>query len=138
MSGGRQRILLVLTLVLGVLSMHALVLVDAEHVGAAPDVAATSMVHGAPAHQAPVADPSMAGGADHPGHGPAPSMLHHVLHLCLAIMAALLVVGAVALVLWHTVQPDRRAVRIGALVRRAPRRPPSTSVRLAQLCVLRN
>lgn len=139
-----------MTLVLGVLGMHALVLIGSSPAASGSHAAGPALVaamSGAvahvPSHDAAVSVDSIAAPVDHTGqgggHGSMPSMLHHALHLCLAILAALLVVGAVALVLWRTLGPDRAEVPIGVLVRRVPRlRPPSTSVRLAQLCVLRN
>lgn len=155
MIGGRRQMLLMLTLILGVLCMHALILVGTSptggghSVGPGPGAAASGPTHEMPAHasagtgDATAASPLVHAGSDHSdrgaGHGSTPSAMHHVLHLCLAILAALLVVGAVALALRHTLRPDRPGVPIGALVRRAPCwPPPPTSVRLAQLCVLRN
>ncbi len=171
--------LLLFTLVIGVLGMHALVLLpsrpdvggqvaapDAPFVVAAPGPGQAERADaspGTPTHPMPVPvhvappvnmavpdgitavpvgpGPDQPGhGADRsPGHGSMPSSLHQILHLCLAILAALLVLGAIALALWCTLRPDRHAIRISTLDGRAPRRrPPPTSVRLAQLCVLRN
>lgn len=154
MIGGRRQMLLVLTLIVGVLCMHALVLIGTSPAGGGHSVghgpvAASSPIQAMPVHasagtgDAVPASPLVAEGSDHADHGArhgsTPSAMHHVLHLCLAILAALVVVGAAALVLWRTLRPDRTSVPIGALVRRAPDRPPPpTSVRLAQLCVLRN
>lgn len=154
MGGGRRQMLLVLPLILGVLCMHALVLIGAApaiggHMNGPGSVAtAPGAAQGMPAHasagttDAAAASPLAQQGTDHSvhgaGHGSMPSSMHQILHLCLAILAALLVLGMAALALWPTLRPDRRHVRIRALVRRAPRRrPPPTSVRLAQLCVLR-
>lgn len=148
---GRRRMLLVLALIVGVLGMHALVVLPsaAGHrmpspVVTAPAVADNGAVHIATAVHDGTAPAAAAGVqlvSDHPGpgggHGSSPS--HHVLHLCLAILAALVVLGMAALALWPLQRPDRHEVAIGALTGRAPRRrPPPTSVRLAQLCVLRN
>lgn len=163
MTGGRRQVanaLLLLSLVLGVLGMHALVLLPAApgvggHVAApaAPPIAATSdpsagSAHpmGGPEHGA-MPDGSSAAAVGQPsdrsghatGHGSTPPSLHHVLHLCLAILTALFLLVAIAPATWSTVRPDRHATPLSGLVRRAPRcRPPPTSVRLAQLCVLRN
>lgn len=177
--------LLLFALVVGVLGMHALVLLparpDVDGPVAAPDAAVVAADPGpwhaqragaapgtpprpmTPAMAMTVSDgaagshgsaepdvmtaatggqePARPGhGASHgPGDGSMPSSLHQVLHLCLAILSALLALGAIALALWRTVRPDRHATRISRLEGRAPpRRPPPTSVRLAQLCVLRN
>lgn len=144
-----RRVLLLLALIVGVLGMHALVLVPGTGADARmspPAAMVHSAVHAGPDHgpapatpATPVASTTVdlpGGGA---GHGPMPSAVQHGLHLCLAVMAALLVLGVTALVLSRTARPDRPDAPIGALVRRAPRRrPPPTSVRLAQLCVLRN
>jgi hypothetical protein len=177
--------LILFALVVGVLGMHALVLLparpDVDGPVAAPDAAVVAAVSG-PGHAQragaapgtpprPTAPPltmtvsdgavgphrsaepdvmaaatvgqelgRLGHGAGHgPGDGSMPSSLHQVLHLCLAILSALLALGAIALALWRTVRPDRQATRISRLEGRAPpRRPPPTSVRLAQLCVLRN
>lgn len=145
--GGRRRMLLVLTLVLGVLGMHALVLVGSSIAatgshpsGPALVVATSNAVQLMTGHDVAGSAATEAGHSDRSGgHGSTPSLLHHAMHLCLAILAALLVVGAVALVLWRTLSPDRGDVPVGARVRRPPRRlTPPTSVRLAQLGVLRN
>lgn len=154
MDGGRRQMLFVLPLILGVLCMHALILIGTAPVTdghiSRPGAAATApgAAQDMPAHasagttDATAAYPIAQQGTDHSvhgaGHGSMPSSMHQILHLCLAILAALLVLGMAALALWPTLRPDRRHVRIRALVRRASRRrPPPTSVRLAQLCVLR-
>ncbi len=95
--------------------------------------AAAMVVQSVAEHPEHAADPRH--GAD---HGSMPSSMHQVLHLCLAILAALLVLGMAALALWPTQRPGHQAISLGMLVCRVPRRrPPPTSVRLAQLCVLR-
>lgn len=67
------------------------------------------------------------------------SALHDLLHLCLAVLTGLLALAAAALLAFlvrravgpHTVPRSARPVA-------GPRAPPPISVRLAQLCVLRN
>ncbi|WP_234027740.1 hypothetical protein [Pseudonocardia dioxanivorans] len=67
------------------------------------------------------------------------SALHDLLHLCLAVLTALLALAVAALlafVLGRTAQPG--TITRGGRPVVGPRAPPPTSVRLAQLCVLRN
>ncbi|GAY10972.1 hypothetical protein [Pseudonocardia sp. N23] len=67
------------------------------------------------------------------------SVLHDLLHLCLAVLTILLALaGAVllAVVVARATRPD--TIHRGGRPAAGPRAPPPTSVRLAQLCVLRN
>ncbi|WP_345382067.1 hypothetical protein [Pseudonocardia yuanmonensis] len=83
---------------------------------------------------APAAD--LVVGTDLPGQH---SALNDVLHLCLAVLTALLAVAAAALLDLLVGRATRRnASPAGGRPVAGPRAPPSTSVRLAQLCVLRN
>ena len=67
------------------------------------------------------------------------SALHDLLHLCLAVLTALLVLSVAALFALLTGSATRRGTPLGGgRPTVGPRAPPSTSVRLAQLCVLRN
>ena len=75
------------------------------------------------------------------GSSPGDSMpgLHELLHLCLAVLTALIAFSAVVLLAFLAAQSGvvfalRRAERPAS----GPRAPPPTGVRLAQLCVLRN
>lgn len=71
-----------------------------------------------------------------PGHH---SALHDLLHLCLAVLTSLLVLAAVLLVAvlgWRRPRAPGPAESGSRTL--GPHAPPSTSVRLAQLCVLRN
>lgn len=142
MIGGRRQSLLALTLIVGVLCMHALVLIDAAPAAGEQVQPPVAAAHAVPAH-APAGPHTTAvtaavmHGPDVAGHGSMPSS-HQVMHLCMAILAAMVVLGAVVLALWRTVRADCQGLSTAALVRRAPlRRPPPTSVRLAQLSVLR-
>ena len=153
--------LLVLTLIVGVLGMHALVLISTapaagEQMPTSVAMAAAAGPEGPDPVSVGVRDPAAMEGMttaqpigddlEHAapsgpdaGHGPMPSSMHHLLHLCLAILAALLAIGMAAFALWPAQRPDHQGISIGPLVRQAPRRrAPPTSERLAQLCVLRN
>lgn len=67
------------------------------------------------------------------------SALHDLLHLCLAVLTALLAFAAAALLALLAWRGTRRhASTTGGRPVAGPRAPPPTSVRLAQLCVLRN
>ncbi|MCF7547443.1 hypothetical protein [Pseudonocardia sp. WMMC193] len=67
------------------------------------------------------------------------SALHDLLHLCLAVLTGLLVLAAAALFAVLVGSATKRGTPLsGARPTAGPRAPPSTSVRLAQLCVLRN
>jgi hypothetical protein len=67
------------------------------------------------------------------------SMMHDLLHLCLAVLTALLALAAAALLAVVVARAGRSDTnRRGGRPVAGPRAPPPTSVRLAQLCVLRN
>ncbi|GAA2877527.1 hypothetical protein GCM10010472_39100 [Pseudonocardia halophobica] len=75
-------------------------------------------------------------GTDRPGQH---SALHDLLHLCLAVLTALIAFAAAALLALLVGRATRRhASTTGGRPVAGPRAPPPTSVRLAQLCVLRN
>lgn len=155
--GALAQLVLVSALIAGLLGMHALVVAQpdhathsapaaamiaaAEHAGSRPGAApvesaaalaptpeASSQPHGM-SFVAPGPPESQPAG----GHGG-----HQVLHLCLAILTALLLLIAAVgcAVLLGSVRAAPWA-RVGCGRRRPPVRPPPTSVRLAQLCVLR-
>lgn len=140
------RLLLVLAAIFGVVAMHSLV--GAVHDGSMP-APQTMSVAVTPAHaDTAIAAPSPDGHAmattDSSGVAPmSPTspmpMPHAVMHLCLAILAAAVLLGLLGLVLALVIPVGRsllpRARRPGV----RPARPPlPTAVRLAQLCVLRN
>jgi hypothetical protein len=160
-GGQARRVLLLGALILGVLSMHALVLAPPMHSGDARSAAATWVPAVAHDHAAgggliggevgAQAAPMISGPATEvatpmhevahggAGHGPgAPSGLHDLMHLCLAVLAGVvLVIAAVLLVsvvasTHRDGEPDRPEGTAGLA-----RPPPRTAVRLAQLCVLR-
>jgi hypothetical protein len=64
--------------------------------------------------------------------------LHELMHLCLAVLAGLVVLGLVVLVFLLRRAARSAAALLPAPVVVPPRPPPRTAVRLAQLCVLRN
>ncbi|RTL61629.1 MAG: hypothetical protein EKK42_34605 [Pseudonocardiaceae bacterium] len=73
------------------------------------------------------------------GHG-GRSVLHDLLHLCMAVLSALTLLAAAALLAWFLGGRTGRSDSVRGVWQPAPgpRAPPPTSVRLAQLCVLRN
>ena len=144
----RTRLLvLVLPVLLGLLGMHALaappVSSGVHHApAAAPVVTHGGTLHDAPgpAHPGPhgVA-PAGAQGAAHPDPRGVPhDGASHLLHLCLAVLAA---TGLALLAAWLFLGRLTLPIAITA-ARRRPRsrpaqRPPPVPRRLAQLCVLR-
>ncbi|WP_098961401.1 hypothetical protein [Pseudonocardia sp. N23] len=65
--------------------------------------------------------------------------LHDLLHLCLAVLTALIALSAVVLLAVLAARSGASMVSSGAPRRASgPRAPPPTAVRLASLCVLRN
>jgi hypothetical protein len=135
-----ERALVVLALLAGVVAMHSLAMPMAHTVDHAGSVTTAAT---APGHQ-PSGHP-MAGGmtttvATAMSAPQAPGLGGHtMLHVCLAVLTALLLLA---------LQAAAHLRRTGITVDRAPARaphatpwprpPPPTSVRLAQLCVLRN
>ncbi|MGN2638984.1 hypothetical protein ACTD5D_23040 [Nocardia takedensis] len=146
------RPLLMVTLVVAVLGMHHLLfsVVDApvhspgSHHASSGETAvmSASIAVEAETHAACCALPPVAGEGESDGRGGAPAGEHHgghdLLHLCLAIMAA---IAGVALVLIALIWPLSVRVQRGGLRRGVSglaRPPPGPTLRrLAVLCVLR-
>ena len=136
--GGRrlewwQRVLLVLGLIVGVVTMHAVAGCAQGHSGAA---AAHSVLDGASGQIAA----EMPAESSRPAPMPAPMpALQDLLDLCLAVLAGAIALGVARLlaVLAHRHVEETRPTASHA-PRDVARPPPPTSVRLAQLCVLRN
>ena len=143
--------LLLGALILGVLAMHSFVVAPAAHSSAPRAVAASWTATVAPDH-APDADMVSAApvaatdamsleqedvGGDATGHGSS-SGLHDLMHLCMAVLAGVVLV-IVAALLVLAVSAVYRILRTSqrAIVTRPAQPPPRTAVRLAQLCVLR-
>lgn len=149
-----QRWLLVLAVVAGLIGMHHLI----AHSPVAPGPSAQSSAGPGPlagpglvtvsspieTHRAPApaASMTMSGPSDrvHGGVGTAMdpaanAAMDMAMHACLAVLAALIVLGLLAAV--AEVLDPGRGVTFGIAARWA-RPPPRTAVRLAQLCVLRN
>ncbi|MFC4942051.1 DUF6153 family protein [Pseudonocardia sp. GCM10023141] len=136
-----ERVLVVLALLLGVVAMHSLAMPMAdEHAMPMASAAMTQDLHGH-VMAGPVApvDAVSAGMPDamHPGPAQSPDA-HTMMHLCLAVLGALLLLTVWVMTFVIRTRSVADAVpirvRIAALW---PRPPPPTSVRLAQLCVLR-
>lgn len=148
MTGWRatlQRWSLVLALAGGLVAMHSLVLAGGGGVGHPVGTVETTpmTMAGAPAqssHRVSPARSAIAPPADaRPGrsghHGDGMSML---LHLCLAVLGALLLALAAPLLLHVLDRAAPAGSRAGPSTARShPRAPPPTPVRLAQLCVSR-
>jgi hypothetical protein len=135
-SRGWRQLLVVLALIAGVLGMHALVV-------AGHDAQTGVATHHATAEPAtgPIAVAHMAADALMPAQSGTPAgptdVAHGLLHLCLAVLAA------IALLLLGLFSLATPAAVAGRLVLRGPapapaRPPPRSAVRLALLCVLRN
>jgi Family of unknown function (DUF6153) len=130
-----ERILLVLAALFGVVAMHATVGPMHERaMPSAPAAAHSDMELFAPAAMASAVTAS----SGIPGDGPM-SMPHALMHLCLAILSAGIVLGllalAIAILLGRELTPPRTPVPVATRPSRPPRR---SALRLAQLCVLRN
>jgi hypothetical protein len=136
-----ERVLVVLALLVGVVAMHSLPMPMPAHAGPGAAAATTDDLHGhAPAEMVAPVDPTSAGMSSEMRPGPAqPPDVHTMMHLCLAVLGALLllVLRAVTFVVGTRSDADVVAIRVRIAALR-PRPPPPTSVRLAQLCVLRN
>lgn len=148
MAGWRATLLrwsLVLMLAGGLVAMHSLMLAGGG--GTGHPVGTAKMVMSGPMATLPAHPVSYAGSKvepapavdDHPGrsghHGDGMSML---LHLCLAVLGALLLALAAPLLLAVLDRAAPAGSRAGPLTPRThPRAPPPTPVRLAQLCVSR-
>ena len=145
-----ERVLVVLALILGVVAMHALVMPmgDDEAMPAAisagaaagPGPAAASTAIGIHMATVTVAGASPIGIAGVSSSLPnTPPDGHARMHLCLAVLAALVVLGLCALAYLVLLRRARiPAVPPMPVLTRWPRPPPRTAIRLAQLCVLRN
>lgn len=134
-AGRRQweRLLLLVAVMLGVVTMHALVTGAGTHCADLPTMAQTM-----------TADPHAGPAGLHAGpagceHGSTPAS-HDLLHLCLAVLAAAVVLAFVAVAYAALARRGDRPAsgRPTGVVIVQPRAPPRTAVRLAQLCVLRN
>ena len=132
-----------LALIAGVVAMHSLVACHPVAFGVQANVPAVATDHGAGHAPMPSAGdhgtalPAPAAGSASGGHDPM-SALHHMLHLCLAVVTALLL-AAVVLLAVLSLRGDRAGAASAGPRGTGPRAPPPpTSVRLAQLCVLRN
>jgi hypothetical protein len=149
MTGWRARVLrwsIVLSLAAGLVAMHSLLIAGGGGVGHPSRTARAAMsevsVSHSPAHAAVGAAsevgqvPAAEAPSRPPGHhGDGMSML---LHLCLAVLGALLLALAVPLLLAVLARaaPAGRTTGLPAPCAH-PRAPPPTPVRLAQLCVSR-
>jgi hypothetical protein len=150
---GWQQLLVVLALIAGVLGMHALVVAGHDrhigvgdtghHVMAEPATGPISTDHIATGHitvEPITAAAQMAADALMPaqaGHSRPTDVAHGLLHLCMAVLAA---IALLLLGLFAVATPTAVA---GRLLLRGPapapaRPPPRSAVRLALLCVLRN
>lgn len=137
MSNGRSErrpMLLILSVLFGLLGMHALVVPDAAptHASSAAGIFATG--HGPGEHRpttSPVAADERQGPGGHDGAA-------HLLHLCLAVLVA---VGLTLLAVWSfgrfrlSVSSTSVPLSAGGM---PLQRPPPVRRRLAQLCVMRN
>jgi transposase-like protein len=121
-----ERLLLLVAVMLGVVTMHSLAVAPGTHCPNPPAIAVTGGVT--------MSAGPHAASADGCHHGPGSCDL---LHLCLGVVAAAVVLAlaavAVAALIRRTIAGPRR---LGVVVQ--PRPPPRTAVRLALLCVLRN
>ncbi len=145
----RTRLLvLVLPVLLGLLGMHALAAPPGPSgVHHAPAVAAPSVPPAGtpfgtqgPSHPAPhEVAPGGAQGATHPGpHGVPHDGASHLLHLCLAVLAAGVVLAAAVLLSGVAPLPSSRgSAGPGSPRTAAAARPPPAPRRLALLCVSR-
>lgn len=143
-SRDQRRWLLVLALIAGLLSMHALVIAGHDgNVGlgaTAHDTAAEPTAGPLMAAQQLPADPLMLGQQAQLGHrtpaGP-PDTDHGLLHLCLAVLAAIAVL-LLGLAWLTTPEATLSRLRLHGPDAAPARPPPRSAVRLALLCVLRN
>lgn len=128
----------------GVVAMHATIAPAHDLPMAAPLVVA-SADNGSIGHDVMAVlaigthgDAAAASSSGTPGHDPM-SMPHALMHLCLAVMAASIVLGLMAAVIMvffgGTGTPP---LPVAPVVVRPSRPPVRTAVRLAELCVLRN
>jgi hypothetical protein len=150
---GWHRLLLMLSLVLGVVIMHSTVAGRSAALPVVSSAATTEPGAGDPTGHSSPAVHSLLGGpregaldaaamvAPTSRHGSSHdpmSALHDLLHLCLAVLTALVVLTAVVRALGAVRRLRPTPTNSAGRPAVGPRAPPSTSVRLAQLCVLRN
>lgn len=146
---------MVLALLLGVVAMHAMVapmtddraasISPADHTGPAfvsvaplPMISQGAMVGGSSAGVARPESATLSSGGPSDPAAPMP-MAHDIMHLCLAVLAAVVALGVAMIVLIVGARERSSAApRRTRSVTFAARPPPRTAVRLAQLCVLRN
>nr|WP_062396770.1 DUF6153 family protein [Pseudonocardia sp. AL041005-10] len=151
MTDRTRLLVLVLPVLLGLLGMHALaappVSSGVHHAPAAAPAAAPVVTHGGTLHDSPGpshpgahgAAPAGEPGAAHPGpHGVPHDGASHLLHLCLAVLAAGVVLAAAVLLAGVAPLPSSRGPAGPGSPRTAPAaRPPPAPRRLALLCVSR-
>jgi hypothetical protein len=152
-----RRLVLLPAVLLGIVTMHALAI--GPPTALAPAMAAThapSAEHSRMLDSPPAADATPTSGTgtatlagvvstgamatDDPAPGPMPPMSgHDLMHLCLAVLAALLVllVGLVRLE-WAHLRGSAVADRLRTVHPTSRRPPPGHAARQAELCVLRN
>ena len=131
-----ERVLLLLAVLFGVIAMHAAVAPVSHTMAGMPSVVSSVMPGSDTATSVvPRAGISM---STHHMPGPAPAA-HRMLHLCLAVLATVIQLGlALVGLLILARRPRTPSCRVPRVVSLAPRPPPPSAVRLAQLCVLRN
>lgn len=141
---GRRPVLLVLPILLGLVAMHALVAPAAPSPPADPGhtvgghAAHRSDDHGAHRSDRPATAPPVAVGHDQPPAGHGDHDAAHLLHLCLAVLAAAgLALVSAWLFLGRPALPGSAAPARHRGRGIPAARPPPLPRRLAQLCVLR-
>ena len=146
-----ERVLLVVAALVGLVAMHSIIGPSHDSaMQAPPSLSLMASPVATDVHSGSEIVPSPPGGhvgtaMTHPdGSDGGPmspmSMPHALMHLCLAVMAAGIVLGLLAVAGFVAVTPHQRT-RVGRVARNGvrPARPPlPTATRLAQLCVLRN
>lgn len=152
--GRVQRVVLLLVLIVGVLGMHVLMTAGPGHghcvvpdamstsaVSTDPTPVGDSMITGAPwTHSAGMIDAPATDTECGNGSAPMPRGSHDLLHLCMAILVAgILVLAGLAAMLLVFSSSARSVAESVSGVHPHPRRPPPQhGVRLATLCVMRN
>lgn len=123
------RLLLLVVLLGGIVTMHAVTFTLGHDHDAQPAMAATSQHHTASGHAAP---------ASAPCDGDDCGQQHTGLHGCVFIMTAIAIIAGLAMLCWIG---TRNAVLIAPKIRRSNRRrqraPPWTVLTLHQLSILR-
>lgn len=135
---GRLLMLLVLPVLLGLLGMHALFVAGPAPTPATPVPEMAVTAHEPAPHDRPTM-PDTASDQRAPGGHSSHDDATHLLHLCLAVLAA---VGLVLLTAWAFLGriplPASSAQSRQPARGRPAQRPPPVPRRLAQLCVMRN